>query len=335
MRSSIDLEIRPETEAAPATIVDGTVFRINSGNYHVQTEEHGVVICKLRGNLKKELVYSTSGSRAKRVDSAKKRRDTDPIAVGEHVRIDPDLAMIEEILPRRTEIARESPSQRGQHTLVANLDHLFVACAAKEPQPDPWLLDRFLVMAESADITASIVVNKIDLVDSGEEESLRLRMAVYERAGYRIWYVSARENIGIDDLRAELRDKISAFAGPSGVGKSRMINALCPGLDLRVGDIGYITYKGRHTTTSAELIPLEEGKAGWVADTPGLRQLEFWQVDKEDIQYCFPEFKPYLGECRFADCRHLDELGCAICAARDEGKIDERRYRSFVELSTL
>ena len=141
-----------------------------------------------------------------------------------------------------------------------------------EPQPDPWLLDRFLIMAEAADITASIVVNKIDLV-AGDEFSIRQKMGVYERAGYRIWYVSARQNIGIDALREELRGKISAFAGPSGVGKSRMINALCPGLDLRVGEIGYITYKGRHTTTSAETYPARGRQGGvgrgyaWLAST--------------------------------------------------------------------
>src|SRR5437016_668130 len=145
-------------------LLEGTVFRVNSGNYFVSTETGGIVVGKLRGNLKKELVYSTSTSHARRVDQAKKRRDTDPIAVGDRVRIDPDLHVIEDILPRRTELARKSPSQRGQHTLVANLDHLFVVFAAEQPRPDLWLLDRFLVTAASAEIDASIIINKVDLL---------------------------------------------------------------------------------------------------------------------------------------------------------------------------
>ncbi|MGO8672581.1 MAG: ribosome small subunit-dependent GTPase A [Capsulimonadaceae bacterium] len=313
-------------------LLEGTVFRVNSGNYFVSTGG-GVIIGKLRGNLKKELVYSQSGSRPQRVESARKRRDTDPIAVGDRVRIDPDLGMIEDILPRRTELARQSPSQRGQHTLVANLDHLFVACAACEPRPDLWLLDRFLVTAENAEITASIVVNKIDLLD-GNIEMIHEMFEPYVRIGYPVQFVSARENIGLDVLREMLRGRISAFAGPSGVGKSRLLNAMCPGLNLRVGDVGLITYKGRHTTTTAELIPLEESADGWVADTPGLRQLEFWQVDRDNIAHCFPEFRQLLGDCRFNDCRHHNELGCAIRAAVDAGTIDRRRYRSFCEMTS-
>jgi len=314
-------------------LLEGTVFRVNSGNYHIETDENGTVVAKLRGNLKKELVYSTSGSRPQRVEHAKKRRDTDPIAVGDRVRVDPDRAVIEDILPRRSEFSREAPSFRGQHTLVANLDHLFVVFAAREPMPDLWLLDRFLVAAESAEIQASIIVNKIDLLD-GDLSSVHERFAPYVKMGYRIFPVSAREGIGTEDLHDALRSKISAFAGPSGVGKSRLLNSLCPGLDLRVGDIGYITYKGRHTTTTAELIPLEIGSGSWVADTPGLRQLQFWDVPKSEIQYCFREFTEYFGECRFADCKHHDELGCAIRAAVEAGEIDERRYKSFRELTS-
>jgi ribosome biogenesis GTPase len=314
-------------------LLEGTVIRVNSGNYFVSTESGSVVVGKLRGNLKKELVYSTSGSRPHRVDTAKKRRDTDPIAVGDRVKINPDLGVIEDILPRRSQLSRKSPSQRGQHTLVANLDHLFVVFAAREPRPDRWLLDRFLVMAESADIEASIVVNKIDLLEE-DLDAMRAFFAPYEQIGYPVNFVSARQTMGLDPLREMLRGRISAFAGPSGVGKSRLLNALCPGLNLRVGEIGYVTYKGRHTTTTAELIPLEEGKGGWVADTPGLRQLEFWQVDKEDIPHCFPEFRPLLGDCRFNNCRHGDELGCVIRAAVECGSIDPQRYTSFREMTS-
>ena len=314
-------------------LLEGTVFRVNSGNYFVSTETGGVIVGKLRGNLKKELVYSTSGSRARRVDQAKKRRDTDPIAVGDRVKIDPDLQMIEDILPRRTELARRSPSQRGQHTLVANLDHLFVVFAAEQPRPDLWLLDRFLVSAEAAEIKASIIINKVDLL-GGDDSEIHDLLLPYEKVGYSVNYASAREGIGLVELRDLLRGSISAFAGPSGVGKSKLLNALCPGLTLRVGEIGYVTYKGKHTTTTAELIPLEEGRDGWVADTPGLRQLEFWEVDKEEIMWCFPEFRPFIGSCRFNNCTHRnEETGCAIREAMVAGEIDERRYKSFCEMS--
>jgi ribosome biogenesis GTPase len=231
-------------------------------------------------------------------------------------------------MPRRSEFSRDS-SQRGQHTLVANLDTLYVVFAASQPQPDLFLLDRFLVAAEAAELSPAIIVNKIDLVDDPAET--RALFAPYERAGYEVRLLSARARIGVDELQAALSTRISAFAGPSGVGKSRLLNALCPGINRRVGDVGLVTYKGRHTTTSAELIPLQAG--GWLADTPGLRQLEFWDVDKDDMPLYFPEFQPLQGECRFRNCRHLEETGCAVHAAAESGAIDPRRYQSYRQLA--
>jgi ribosome biogenesis GTPase len=318
---------------AEPLLVEGTVFRVNSGNYHVQTAQDGVVICKLRGNLKKELVYSTSGSRPSRVESAHKRRSTDPIAVGDRVQIDPALAMIEAILPRHSELARDSPSQRGQHVLVANLDQVLVVLAARDPKPDLWLLDRFLVMAEAAEIGAGVVVNKMDRV-AGEEEAVRAELAVYEEIGYPLYFISARQGWGMDVLKETLRGKISAFAGASGVGKSSLLNAIQPGLTLKTGEVGSLSHNGRHTTTSAELVPLTGGLEAWLADTPGLRQVEFWEVDKDDIPYCFPEFAPFLGECRFHNCRHHGELGCAVQVAVDDGRIDPRRYASYIQMTS-
>ena len=319
------------SESIHAVLTDGTVFRVQSGNYYVQTETEGVVVCKLRGNLKKELVYSTSGSRPQRVLRAHKRRSTDPLAVGDHVRVDRELEMIVETLPRHSELSRDSPSGRGQHVLVANLDRVYIVSAAANPQPDLWLLDRFLVMAEAAEIGAGLIVNKMDLVE-GDEAMTRTAFAVYETIGYPVFYVSKKQGWGIDALRAALRGQISAFAGQSGVGKSSLLNVLQPGLTLKTGDIGLVTHKGRHTTTSAELLPFEGG--GWVADTPGLQQVEYWQVDKDDIPFCFPEFEPYRDECRFHNCRHHTELGCAVRAAMEAEKIDLRRYQSYIQMTT-
>lgn len=309
----------------------GTVFRVNSGNYHVLTAQ-GEHVCRLRGNLKKELVYSTSGSRPRRVQDARKRRTTDPIAVGDHVMVDPSLGMIEEILPRHSSLSRESPSARGQHTLVANLDCLYVVVAARHPWPDLALLDKFLVIAEAAEIEAGIVVNKMDLL-AGAEDETRVAMAVYEKIGYKVLYLSAKHAEGVDELRGALAGKISAFAGASGVGKSSLLNALEPGLALRTGAVSAITFQGRHTTTSAELFPLPGAGETWLADTPGLRQVDFWQVDKDELAYCFPEFVPFLGECRFANCRHRGALGCAVQSAVDVGTIDARRYQSYVQMT--
>ncbi len=296
-----------------APLSEGTVFRINSGNYSVQTGDAGVVVCKLRGNLKKELVYSTSGSRPARVESAKKRRSTDPLAVGDRVRVDTALGMIEETLPRHSALARESPSARGQHVLVANLDQVLVVVAARDPAPDLTLVDRFLVMAEAAEIGAGVVVNKMDKA-AGEEDAVHAEFAAYEKAGYPLHFISAKQGWGMDALRATLGGKISAFAGPSGVGKSSLLNALQPGLTLKTGEVGSLSHNGRHTTTSAELVALTVSANSWLADTPGLRQVEFWEVDTDDIPYCFPEFKPFLGECRFHNCRHRGQLGCAVPA---------------------
>lgn len=313
-------------------LINGTVFRTHSGNYYVQTDgAAGVVVCKLRGNLKKELVYSTSISHARRVEQTSKRRTTDPLTVGDRVQLDSELAVIESVFPRTSSLSRHSPSGRGEHTLVANLDQAFLTVAAAHPKPDVWLLDRFLVLAEAADIPPRIIVNKLDRLADEDRPETEAAIGVYEKIGYPVYWVSARTGEGIDALRDAMLGRISAVAGPSGVGKSSLLNAVQPGLQLKTGDISATNLAGRHTTTTAELLPLDGG--GWVADTPGLRQVDFWEIEKSEIRYCFPEFAPYLDECKFADCRHHTELGCAVRAAVDAEEIDRRRYESYLGMT--
>jgi len=312
-------------------LINGTVFRTHSGNYYVQTDTAGVVVCKLRGNLKKELVYSTSTSHARRVAQTSKRRTTDPLTVGDRVQLDSELAVIEHVFPRTSSLSRHSPSGRGEHTLVANLDQAFLTVAAAHPKPDVWLLDRFLVLAEAADIPPRIIVNKLDRLADADRPETEAAIRVYEKIGYPVYWVSAKTGEGIDAVRDALRGRISAVAGPSGVGKSSLLNAVQPGLQLKTGDISATNLAGRHTTTTAELLPLDVG--GWVADTPGLRQVDFFEVEKSEIRYCFPEFAPYLDECKFADCRHHTELGCAVRTAVDAGEIDRRRYESYLGMT--
>ena len=306
---------------------EGIVVRAGRGMYTVQTNGGRVLPCLLRGNLKKNLTYPDSTNRRHRVEKAKKLRETDPLAVGDRVEVTEDetgRGVIEAIHPRRAALARRSGNERERQTLVANLELAVIVFAAAEPRPDLWKLDRFIVLAEDADLEILIVFNKADLASPEEIEEMA---APYRRIGYPVLATSARTNQGIDTLRDHLKDKISAFCGPSGAGKSSLLNAIQPGLALKTGEIGNITHKGRHTTVAAELLALNSG--GWVADTPGLRQVEFWQMDADDVSCCFPEIAPLLGQCKFPDCRHRQEPGCAVLAAVERGEIDQRRYESY------
>lgn len=318
-------------------LIEGVVFRGSSGNYFARptgADPHHwrEYILRLRGNLKKELVFSTSGSRPRRVSLTRKRRSADPIAVGDRVLFDPDQGTIEEVLPRTSELARLSPVTREQHVLVANLDTVFIVFAAARPDPELRLLDRFLVVAEAAELSAEIVVNKIDL--ASDLVSTRGIFAPYEAIGYPLHFVSAKKGQGMDEFHAALSRKISALAGPSGVGKSSLLNALQPGLTLKTGETSAQTGRGRHTTTSAELIPLRDEPDTWIADTPGFQNLEFWDVAPEDIVYCFPEFEKYAGECQFGDCTHKSEPACAVRSALESGEISAGRYESYLDFST-
>ena len=317
-------------------LLEGVVLRAISGQYlvHADAEKESVprlYRCSLRGNLKKDLTYSTSGSQPRRVTRAKRPLTKDTVAVGDRVRFLPDLddtGVIEEILPRLTRFARAAPGGREQ-TLITNLDQLVIVFACAEPNPDLWRIDRWLVAAEFNGMEPLILANKRDLTD---EAIFQQNFSEYQRIGYRVIATSANKNLGIADVQNALRGRISAFTGPSGVGKSSLLNQVQPGLKLATGEIGTTTFKGKHTTTVRELIPLESG--GWVADTPGLRQLELLKITRDELAECFIEFAPFLAvPCRFRDCKHEAEPDCNLKNAVEAGKVSRRRYESFLALA--
>ncbi|HEX6939124.1 MAG TPA: ribosome small subunit-dependent GTPase A [Longimicrobiales bacterium] len=290
----------------------GRIRRAAGGVYEVELDDGGVVSATLRGRLKLE------------------QRTGDRVVAGDRVEVLRHAdggATIEAVEERRSELARRAPGQgaRRAKVIVANVDRVVVVFAAAQPEPRLRMLDRFLVLAEANDLPAAIVVNKVDLV--GLDEARR-RFAAYEAADYPVLYTSAVEGVGIDAVRARLCGQTSVLTGPSGVGKSSLLNAIEPGLGLRTAEISAAVGKGRHTTVTAELIPLRCG--GYVADTPGLREVGLWGIEPERLDECFPEFRPFLGECRFGHgCSHIHEPGCAVRAAVEAGTISRERYESY------
>jgi ribosome biogenesis GTPase len=232
--------------------------------------------------------------------------------------------IIEEILERHNELVRGAAGgSRFLDVIAANLDQLVAVHSLREPDLNLARLDRFLLIAEAAEIPALVCLNKIDLARG----QFAREAGIYEAAGYPVVITSAKEVEGIDALRQALTGKTSALVGPSGVGKSSLLNDIQPGLRLRTAEISEATGKGRHTTTTAELLALEGG--GWVADTPGLRELAIREVEPEDLAWLFPEFRPISPSCRFADCTHREEPDCAVREAVEAGEIAPERYRSY------
>ncbi|HEX6965877.1 MAG TPA: ribosome small subunit-dependent GTPase A [Gemmatimonadaceae bacterium] len=290
----------------------GVVLRGTGGVWHIRSEQGEVHEGSLPGRVKK--------------DAAMK------LAVGDEVRIERDehdrAWTVAEILPRRSRLARRAPGGAyGERVVAANIDQVVVVFAAAEPEPHPRMLDRFLVIAAANEIPARIVVNKSDLRDAAE---LRARFGEYERVGYPVHYTSVTKREGLDALRNALAGRVSALTGPSGVGKSSLLNAIYPGLKLRVGEISRSVLKGRHTTVGAEMHPLPDG--GYVMDTPGLREVGVWGIAPDELDRCFIEFRPYIDVCRFGDCRHRVEPDCAVRAAVERGDISPARYESYVRL---
>ena len=233
--------------------------------------------------------------------------------------------IIERIEPRRGVLSRTSRGK--QHVLVANVDLVLAIVSAAEPRLRPHLIDRYIVTAERNGIEAVICINKIDLCNPAELQPL---VGVYSQLGYRVVLASATQGWNLDDVRSALHGRHTAVAGQSGVGKSSLLNSVQPGLDRRVQTVSAENEKGRHTTTTAELIPLADG--GFVVDTPGIRQFQLWDVIPAEVAGYFRDFRPYVSQCRYPNCTHLHEEPCAVKDAVADGYIDVRRYESYLQM---
>ena len=307
-------------------LLDGLIIKAQSGFFTVHTDS-GDYVCRVRGRLKQE------------------RRDTDLVAVGDRVRIslaEDGSGMIEEIAERERALARLAPHPRGrgsrrwnrdgylaerEQVIFANPDQAVFVFSCAEPSPRLRMLDRLLVGAEIKDIPIVVCANKIELV--GRQEA-RAIFGIYAEIGYPVLYTSAVTGEGIGELHATLRGRISGLVGPSGVGKTSLLNAMQPGLGLRVREVSQATSKGRHTTVVPQLLPLDVG--GWVADTPGIRALALFDVDPEELDAYFPDIAPLVARCQFSDCTHTVEPGCAVMQAVEEGRVGYHRYESYVRL---
>ena len=303
---------------------EGIVIKAHGGVYDVQIGGQ-LYHCSLRHHI-------IEADRRERAET-KELPYADLVSVGDRVQISwsqskTDIGYIEEILPRQTQFGRTRVDKLPQ-VIVANLDLLLIIFAARDPQLKLRMLDRFLVTAEASGMLPVICINKIDLV---QLKKLRAQMALYEEIGYKVVYTSIVTGAGIDEMRAVMKDQISAIVGSSGVGKSSLLNEIQPGLRLRVGDVDERMHKGQHTTTEVSLLPLHFG--GFVADTPGIRTLGLFEIDDEQgLDIYFPEMRPYIPECKFAACTHQHEPGCAVKNAVEDGEIHELRYDSYLRIS--
>ncbi len=292
----------------------GTIIRLQSGFYFVHTGPK-VFTCQLRGRLKQEWKNETLA------------------AVGDHVvftLLEDGSGVIEEIEPREREFFRMAPTARGifKQVLLANPDQVCLVFACNHPAPSFRMLDRFLVITEKQRIPVLIVANKIDLVGLNEACAM---FSIYVGLGYPVLFTSAKSRRGIEDLKSKLIGKVTAFSGPSGVGKSSLLNLVQPGLGLAIGDLKQsVSRKGKHTTVVRELFEMEDG--GFAADMPGLRSLALWDIEPEELDAYFPELCKLVAKCQFSNCSHQSEPGCAVKNAVNEGMVSRERYESYIRL---
>ena len=299
--------------------LQGLIIKAQSGFFTVEMSPRrhgdagqGFVVCQLRGKLKQ--------GRAK----------GDIAAIGDRVRFSllaDGSGVIEEVEERKQAIVRLDPRPQGeyQQVLLANADQAVFVFACAHPNPKLRMLDRFLVIAEKQRVPAVIVANKIDLVKNAKDI-----FGLYEPLGYRVLFTSTKTGAGVEKLHRQLMSKTSALTGPSGAGKSSLLNVIQPGLGLAVNEVSAAMNKGKHTTVTRQMFPLEGG--GYVADTPGWKSLALWDTQPEEMDAYFPELRDLVQHCQFSDCTHTHEPNCAVLIALKEGRVHPERYESYLRL---
>lgn len=295
-------------------VKEGLVVRATGSWYEVLCGSERIK-CRIRGKLRLKGV-----------------RSTNPVVVGDIVRCESDGGeewLIFDIVPRRNYIIRRASNlSKESHIIAANIDQAMIVVTLKEPVTALEFVDRFLVTCEAYKVPAVILLAKIDLLENSEE--IDAFHSIYNSAGYRVIDISATQGIGVDCVKELLKDKVTLVSGNSGVGKSTLVSTIDPTLDIRTGEISESFHKGKHTTTFSTIYPLEEG--GYIIDTPGIKGFGLIDIDDKELWHYFPEMIASAGECRFYNCTHTHEPGCAVCEAVKDGKIAFSRYESYLKI---
>jgi ribosome biogenesis GTPase len=298
----------------------GRVIRSTGSWYSVIGDDNVVRDCRLRGKYRLEGV-----------------RTTNPVAVGDLVRFKiedgKETAVIESIFERTNVIIRKSTKlSKAAHIIASNMDQALLVATIDQPRTSTGFIDRFLATTEAYHLQAVLIFNKFDLYSSAQIKELEVLQEVYSKIGYKVLAVSAHTAYHLDDLKVIMKDKVSLFSGHSGVGKSALVNALDAQLNVRIGDISSAHQKGKHTTTFAEMHQLSFG--GWIIDTPGIKEFGLYDLEKETLAQRFPEMRQIMAACRFANCTHRHEPGCAVKAAVESGAIAAFRYKNYLNMMT-
>lgn len=296
----------------------GLVIKSTGSWYQVLSDIGQRVDCRIQGKFR-----------------LKDIKTTNPIAVGDRVEfeLEPELetGVITQLEERKNYIIRKSVNLSKQAQIIAaNLDQAFLIVTLASPRTSLGFIDRFLVTAEAYDIPASLIFNKLDLFSNEGLEILAEYEQIYTDLGYPCYHVSAREGTNIEQIKTLLKDQVTLISGHSGVGKSTLINAILPKAEVKTGAVSDWSDKGQHTTTFAEMYTLPFG--GYLIDTPGIRELGVFDIEPQELGRLFPEFRERMGDCRFHNCRHINEPGCAVLSALENGEIEPSRYDSYLSI---
>jgi len=298
--------------------MQGLVIKSTGSWYQVATDTGSIVDCRIKGKFRTKDIQTTN-----------------PIAVGDRVDIEMEpeqnTGIIAKLIPRKNYIIRKSVNLSKQAQIIAaNLDQAFLVVTLASPRTSLGFIDRFLVTAEAYDIPAKLIFNKLDLFSEEGMEILAEYQHIYTSIGYPCYEVSALEGTNLHIIEGLLKDKVSLFSGHSGVGKSTLINTLIPGMSLKTGEISDWSDQGKHTTTFAEMHPIPGG--GYLIDSPGIRELGVIDIDKGELGHFFPEMRDRMNECRFNNCRHINEPGCSVLEAVENNEIELSRYESYLSI---